>query len=306
MIQMSPGVERAVAGARDWAKRFGSESVRLSHLVLALLDEEEGRPAVLLERVGVEVATIRESLGSLRDSPVAPVDTALFTSARDWSITHRHDPEFLTDAFLIAVLRANPLFERTAADLGLDATRLEGVLTQRIEQPQEPEYEHSGAIFALPDAVGEADAARILDANFNRAREAARVLEDYCRFALDDRFLTEQVKELRHGLAATASRLPSRLLLAARDTLGDVGTSVSAAGEYDRGTPAQVAAANLKRLQESLRSLEEFGKLFGPDFGRELETLRYRAYTLERAVVTGGLRTRETGRGETVRAADGK
>ena len=32
--------------------------------------------------------------------------TVLFNAARSWSIAHRHDPEFLTDAFLIAVLRA--------------------------------------------------------------------------------------------------------------------------------------------------------------------------------------------------------
>jgi thiamine-phosphate pyrophosphorylase len=41
-----------------------------------------------------------------------------------------------------------------------------------------------------------------------------------------------------------------------------------------------------------MRSLEEFGKLFGPELGRELEALRYRVYTLERAIDTGG-RSRE-------------
>jgi thiamine-phosphate pyrophosphorylase len=132
------------------------------------------------------------------------------------------------------------------------------------------------------------DAARVLDANFIRAREATRVLEDYCRFALDDRFLTEQVKELRHGLAGAARKLPQNLLLAARETLRDVGTTATAPGEYERASPAHVAAVNLKRLQESLRSLEEFGKVFGPELGRELESLRYRAYTLERAITLGG------------------
>src|SRR5262249_22571128 len=41
------------------------------------------------------------------------------------------------------------------------------------------------------------------------------------------------------------------------------------------------------RLQEALRSLEEFGKVRGPDLGRRLESLRYRSYTLEKAVVAG-------------------
>jgi thiamine-phosphate pyrophosphorylase len=48
-----------------------------------------------------------------------------------------------------------------------------------------------------------------------------------------------------------------------------------------------VVLANLRRLQEALRSLEEFGKLAGPDLGRVMESLRYRSYTLERAILLG-------------------
>jgi thiamine-phosphate pyrophosphorylase len=247
---------------------------------------------VLLERAGLSVPGVRDHLTALPDAPAAPPESALFAAARGWSLAHRHDPEFLTDAFLLAVLRADPGFAATAAGFGLDAGRLEGLLVGPADSAPATLPEQPPVAFAVSDPADETDAARVLDANFNRAREAARVLEDYCRFALDDRFLTEQVKQLRHGLAAAAGRLPAGLLLAARETLRDVGTGVSAAGEYDRTTPAQVAAVNLKRLQESLRSLEEFGKLFGPELGRELESLRYRAYTLERAVVSGG-RARE-------------
>lgn len=287
MIQMSPGVERAVASARVWAERLGSESIRLAHFVLALLDEEEGRPAVLLQRIGVEPAAIRPALEALTDSPLAPADAALFSAARNWSLAYRHDPEFLTDAFLIAVLSADPTFTQQAAGLGLDIARLEGVLTGHDGLAVQPELRHSEAVFAITGSAGDMDSARILDANLNRAREAARVVEDYCRFALDDRFLTEQLKDLRHELGAISARFPPHLLLAARETLRDVGTSVSASGEYERTTPAHVVAVNLKRIQESLRTLEEYGKLFGSDIGRELESLRYRTYTLERAIVTG-------------------
>ncbi|MEN6495839.1 MAG: hypothetical protein ABFD16_16275, partial [Thermoguttaceae bacterium] len=41
---------------------------------------------------------------------------------------------------------------------------------------------------------------RVLDAAWNRAREGLRVVEDYTRFVLDDRHLTEQLKQLRHEL----------------------------------------------------------------------------------------------------------
>ena len=48
-----------------------------------------------------------------------------------------------------------------------------------------------------------------------------------------------------------------------------------------------MALANWKRLQEALRSLEEFGKTVDADLGRTLEQLRYRSYTLERAATLG-------------------
>jgi thiamine-phosphate pyrophosphorylase len=257
--------------------------VRLAHLVLALLDEEEGRPAVLLERAGASVPQVRRQLAEL-DSPPAPPLAALCAAARAWSIAHRHDPEFLTDALLMVVLAWDAGFRAHCDTIGIPAEILERTSTESAAPAE------TAAVFgefALHEVPAEVDAARILDANFNRAREAARVLEDYCRFCLDDRFLTEQVKGLRHGLAGAARKLPHQALLAARDTLRDVGTGTTAAGEYERSSPAHVAVVNAKRLQESLRSLEEYGKVFGPDLGRELETLRYRAYTIERAIATG-------------------
>src|SRR5207237_10095456 len=78
------------------------------------------------------------------------------------------------------------------------------------------------------------DAARILDANANRAREALRVLEDYCRFVLADALLSRDLKELRHGLADALSALPPTLLLAARDTEADLGTGITTAREQER------------------------------------------------------------------------
>ncbi len=294
MHQTSPGVERAVAGARAWADRLGSEPLRVVHYALALFDEEEGRPAALLEHLGLTVSDVREKLSAIA-SPPAPDVSVLFNASRAWSLAHRHDPEFLTDAFLIAVLKADIGLRDEAAALGFAPELLERMLSQHaggtglqtgeaVHSPGEPCHETT---FESPGATSEIDAARVLDASFNRAREAARVLEDYCRFVLDDRFLTQQVKELRHALASAAQKLPARTLLAARETLGDVGVTATSGAEYERASPAHVAVVNLKRLQESLRSLEEFGKVFGPDLGRELEAIRYRAYTLERAVSLG-------------------
>ena len=73
--------------------------------------------------------------------------------------------------------------------------------------------------------------------------------------------------------------------LTARDTLADVGTTISNESEQTRHGLADVVAANMKRLQEALRSLEEYGKILGPLFGERAEELRYRSYTLEKALV---------------------
>jgi len=55
-----------------------------------------------------------------------------------------------------------------------------------------------------------AETARILDANLNRAREAYRVMEEYARFVLDDGLLTRGIKEARHEFAAVGSLLEGR------------------------------------------------------------------------------------------------
>ena len=299
MHQMSPGVERAVEAAKTHAARLGDTAVDARHLLLALLDEDEGRPALLVERAGLSLTELRRGLESLGcPSPQSPTVETLFAAARSWSIRHRHDPEFLTDAFFIAVLRSNTQFETDAARLGLHADRLEQLLTGTPPSPEQHRIEpvEPLTIFGGPETTAAMDTARIMDANFNRAREAARVLEDYCRFVLSDRFLTGEVKQLRHAISAASRRLTADLLLAARDTADDVGKSVTAAGEYDRESPAAVARANLKRLQESIRTLEEFGKLHSPALGRELEAVRYKAYTLERAVEAVGRSGERIGR----------
>ena len=125
---------------------------------------------------------------------------------------------------------------------------------------------------------------RVLDAALNRGREGLRVVEDYVRFVLDDVHLTDQMKRLRHDLAAATSRVSVGRRLAARETRADVGTGLSVASERRREDLQGVLSANFTRLEESLRTLEEFGKIFDPRLAAELEQLRYRTYTLQRAV----------------------
>jgi len=127
---------------------------------------------------------------------------------------------------------------------------------------------------------------RIIDAAANRGREGLRVVEDYVRFVLDDLHLTRLLKQLRHDLTAALGRFSLGERLAARETQADVGTRVATSAERSREDSAAVLAANFARLQESLRSLEEFAKVLDRDASVPFEQLRYRSYTLQRAVET--------------------
>ena len=118
---------------------------------------------------------------------------------------------------------------------------------------------------------------RILDANFNRAREALRVLEDVARFTLEDSRLTAAIKLLRHQLDAL-SRPHARELLGARDASRDVGAARDFAGGRD------ITAANFKRAGEAIRSIEEHAKGRFDSMARAAVRLRFRLYTLEQQV----------------------
>lgn len=118
---------------------------------------------------------------------------------------------------------------------------------------------------------------RILDANLDRAREALRIIEEWCRFGLNDSQLAQECKQLRQELASWHT--PDLRL--ARDTASDVGTELSHPQEERRSSLEHLLQANLCRLQESLRVLEEYGKLYQPGMGTAFKQMRYRTYVLE-------------------------
>jgi thiamine-phosphate pyrophosphorylase len=122
---------------------------------------------------------------------------------------------------------------------------------------------------------------RIIDAAANRLREGLRVLDDYVRFVLNDPQLTDRIKQLRHRSADSCRRISPGQLRQARNTAGDIGTSIHTSTELNRESLNDVVIANLKRTQESARSLEEFGKLIHPEFALEMKQLRYELYILE-------------------------
>jgi len=125
---------------------------------------------------------------------------------------------------------------------------------------------------------------RILDANFNRAREALRVLEDYARFALNDADLARAFKADRHLLSTLISRLASSNAVLSRDTPRDVGTTIKTKDELARTGLGQIVTAAAKRLTEALRVLDEIAKTASPRIAADIERIRYRQYNLEQTL----------------------
>ena len=126
---------------------------------------------------------------------------------------------------------------------------------------------------------------RIIDANFNRAREAIRVVEEFCRFALNSTPLTNRAKQLRHELSGAIGKFDEGRLIASRDTLGDVGVSQVVDNQLGRGDLRDSLTAGCKRLTEALRALAEVIRIENQHLAETVEKLRYDAYTLEKDIV---------------------
>jgi thiamine-phosphate pyrophosphorylase len=285
---LTPAVSRALEAAQRHAHARGGASVQPLDLLHGLLEEEEGRAALLVIGAGLDHAAYRRQVGTPPAPPPGSADLELHPEthaalqdagklSRDLSGEHT----VVSEALLLALLRAGDALRQALEPHGLRLPRLEADLLAR--RPAPPQLDEP---LRLGDTTEQSDLARVLDAGANRAREALRVLEDHARFVLDDAFLTGELKRLRHDLTA-ALREHAPHLLESRETRGDVGTSLATDAERRRASLGDVLRANGQRLQEALRSLEEFGKVQDVRLGEAVEQLRYRSYTLERALVLG-------------------
>ncbi|KPL03081.1 MAG: hypothetical protein AMJ90_04150 [candidate division Zixibacteria bacterium SM23_73_2] len=127
---------------------------------------------------------------------------------------------------------------------------------------------------------------RILDANLNRAREGLRVVEEVARFYLEDERLSKSIKSTRHRITKIAKEsFEEEKLLLHRDSQGDVGARGMGKTERKRDKLKSIVEANLKRSEEALRALEEFGKLINEESGEKFKRVRFKIYELEKEIV---------------------
>ena len=130
------------------------------------------------------------------------------------------------------------------------------------------------------------DTLRIIDANLNRIAEGLRVLEELARLLLNDTQLTQQLKNMRHEMVRVDMKLQQQLLQE-RDSEGDVGADMEVPGEKRQRDIKTIVVANSRRVQESLRVMEELAKTPGLDLDAEkYKQARFSLYTLENELLS--------------------
>ncbi len=127
---------------------------------------------------------------------------------------------------------------------------------------------------------------QILDANVNRAREGLRVVEEIFRFLRKDTGMTRRLKAMRREIEhiVSASSINPAMLEKTRNSRQDPGRGIHGAGEMRRASVEDIAVANMHRVAEALRVLEEFFKLFDVKASLKFKGMRFRFYDVEKAV----------------------
>jgi thiamine-phosphate pyrophosphorylase len=281
--------------AHEEARQRNHEYIGTEHLLLGMMIEEGGVAGVVLRNLGLSLDQVRADVERLVQAGPKPVSSErlpqtprlkkLIEVSLEEARSLNHN--YVGTEHLILALPREPdcLGAQILSNLGFELNDIRAevlsLLGHELDGIPESEPPVQPASIASDYRI-----LRILDAAANRATEGLRVVEDFTRFVLDDRYLTRFVKELRHEVAEALATLPREDRHALRDTQHDVGTEISTPAEMQRANADAVCAASCERVKQSLRSLEEFSKTIAPKTSGRLETLRYRFYTLEKALTT--------------------
>lgn len=121
----------------------------------------------------------------------------------------------------------------------------------------------------------------LLDANFNRVREGLRVCEDLERFGVRAQARASRLRSIRHAVTGVLKELPRKALLGGRDVSKDGGRAPHR-HEKTRIDTADIYFANLQRVKESMRVLEEVLKLVDTGLSARIKRLRFDVYDYEK------------------------
>ena len=277
---LTEAAQRAVTAATS-----DTQAVHSLDLFWALVDQES-RAADILTANGLDAEKLAPRLPRLQvqhRETVPDIEDVLHEALKQVPAVGRGD-QLGTEHLLWGLAHVDPVIETLLADHGLDSQTLLPLIDAAAGTTATPLQTDEQLQFGDPP-TNRVDVHRVLDAASNRAREGLRVVEDVARFVLDDQHLTSELKRIRHALVLALEPLDDGRFLASRDTQQDVGTDLSDAAEYSRGQLRDIVNSNFGRIQEAVRTLEEFAKLsVGPS--SEIEQIRYRLYTLHKALGT--------------------
>ena len=295
---LTHGAQRAIQQARQLAGDCGHPLAESVHLLHVLMSEEIAASAAL-RAFEISRELLQKELPleekSQDDSPDSKKFAAVTTTVSDQLLEVLHSAS-------LAMSRDDTNHELNSEHLLIGMVEVESPAAQFLQARKVTrsalEIHFYGAPAAKPaplavDLELQTDAtdyhrqiaARVIDAAANRLREGIRTIEDYVRFVMDDKSLTDLTKKCRHRFADAISLLDSQQLLAARETTGDVGTDITTVNESNRTVLTDVLTAAFKRVQEAARSLEEFGKLLDVNFAEAVKQIRYKIYTLEQTTL---------------------
>ncbi|MEZ6046038.1 MAG: thiamine phosphate synthase [Planctomycetaceae bacterium] len=289
---LTEGARRTLELARQISQQLQEAAVTPEHLLSALILDESRATEILnqyaidLQKLPAKFHVLAEGISATETNTTLPFSeefqSALLAAQHRAAQLGRH-AEIGTEHLLWGTLTESETVQQLLAQHEQTAEKLEPQLDTQSGFETSPLEVDVQLHVTAETPSARTSTYRILDAAANRAREGLRVIEDYARFTLDDTFLSRELKELRHQLAAACSQFDQRELIASRNTLGDVGTTISTPAELTRESSESVLTANFKRLEESLRTLEEWSKVVARDTAPLFEQMRYQVYQLEKS-----------------------
>ncbi|MBI4398674.1 MAG: thiamine-phosphate pyrophosphorylase [Candidatus Omnitrophica bacterium] len=124
---------------------------------------------------------------------------------------------------------------------------------------------------------------RVIDANYNRAKEGIRVSEEVARFVLGLGRLAGRFKKTRHALTQAILSFPVsyRAIVAERSVRHDVGRA-SFVGDKKKIRIEDIFSSNMQRSEEAVRVLEEWSKMISISASKKFQKIRFALYELEK------------------------
>ncbi len=129
---------------------------------------------------------------------------------------------------------------------------------------------------------------RILDANTNRLKEGLRVIEDIARFVKEDKKIMGEIKKARHNIDSYIKAISPdyKKQINFRESKQDIGKKTYTESEFKRKNLQEILISNFKRVQESLRVLEEISKIKDVKTAEKFKQLRFKIYELEKNFIS--------------------